>query len=63
MVRDENMIGNQIPPRINHRKCGGVPALSGVGNPLQIGITAASEAEAKERFWPASEPLRGPVER
>lgn len=53
------MIDDNIPPRIIPRKCGGWLAVSGPGDSLQIGVTAPSEAEARERFWAASEQLRG----
>jgi hypothetical protein len=48
-----------ISPRLIARKCGGWLALSGNGDPLQIGVTAPSETEAREQFWEASERLKG----
>lgn len=56
------MIRDPIPPRITARECGGWLAVSGLGDPLQIGVTAPSEAEARERFREASERLRGWIE-
>ena len=37
-------------PRIIHRNCGGWIALSPLGSDLQIGITAATEQEAKDKY-------------
>jgi len=38
------------PPRIVHRKCGGWLALSAKGDPLKIGVLAATHEEAGSRF-------------
>ena len=53
------MTDDHIPPRVIARKCGGWLAVSGDGGSLRIGVTAPSEAEVKERFWTASEKLKG----
>lgn len=37
-------------PRIVHRECGGFLALPGPREGIRIGVTAASEAEARERY-------------
>lgn len=37
-------------PRLSPRECGGWLAVSDATDLLQIGVTAASEQEARERF-------------
>lgn len=37
-------------PRLIERRCGGWLAISGRGDPVQIGVTAASESEAAAEF-------------
>jgi len=49
---------NPQSPRIISRKCGGWLAVSGKGDPIQIGVTAPSEPEVREKFWAAAEGWR-----
>jgi hypothetical protein len=53
------MTTSAIAPRLIPRTCGGWLAVSGRGDSLQIGVTAPSEAKAREKFLLASETLRG----
>jgi hypothetical protein len=47
-MRDERM-----SPRIIQRKCGGWLAVSNDADPVKIGVTAASEADADREFQKA----------
>jgi hypothetical protein len=40
----------QLSPRIIERRCGGWLAVSNNADPVQIGVTAASEIDADFRF-------------
>jgi hypothetical protein len=47
-----------ITPRLIPRRCGGWLAVSNEADPVKIGVTAASEAEATREFTKARERWR-----